>query len=75
MFGGAIDWGLIERHWQDLIQVVLSIRAGTITSEAILRRLGHESRKNRLYQVFRKLGRVNPYTLPASLHLRSTNAR
>ncbi len=57
-FGGVIDWGLIERHWQDLVQVVLSIRAGTITAEAILRRLGHESRKNRLYQVFRELGRV-----------------
>jgi len=58
LFGGTIDWDLIERHWQDLIQVVLSIRAGTITSEAILRRLGHESRKNRLYQVFRELRRV-----------------
>ncbi|GAB4431227.1 MAG: Tn3 family transposase [Chloroflexi bacterium OHK40] len=58
LFGGVIDWVLIERHWQDLIQVVLSIRAGTITAEAILRRLGHESRKNRLYQVFRELGRV-----------------
>ncbi|MEI6775625.1 MAG: Tn3 family transposase [Chloroflexales bacterium] len=57
-FGGAIDWALIERHWQDLVQVVLSIRAGKITSEAILRRLGNESRKNRLYQVFRELGRV-----------------
>jgi TnpA family transposase len=40
LFGGVIDWGLIERHWQDLVQVVLSIRAGTITAEAILRRLG-----------------------------------
>ncbi|NTU82553.1 MAG: Tn3 family transposase [Chloroflexales bacterium] len=58
LFGGAIDWALIERHWQDLMQVVLSIRAGTITSDAILRRLGHESRKNRIYQVFRELGRV-----------------
>jgi len=58
LFGGVIDWGLIERHWQDLVQVVRSIRVGTITSEAILRRLGHESRKNRLYQVFRELGRV-----------------
>jgi TnpA family transposase len=58
LFRGVIDWALITRHWQDLVQVVLSIRAGKISSEAILRRLGNESRKNRLYQVFRELGRV-----------------
>ena len=24
----AVDWQLIETHWQDMIQVVLSIKAG-----------------------------------------------
>jgi TnpA family transposase len=40
---------LIERHWQELMQVALSIQAGTISSPLLLRRLGSESRKNRLY--------------------------
>src|SRR5688572_24056511 len=40
------------------MQVVLSLRAGKIASLTLLRKLGHESRKNRLYQAFRELGRV-----------------
>jgi TnpA family transposase len=39
-------------------RVVLSIQAGRITASTILRRLGHDSRKNRLYQAFRELGRM-----------------
>lgn len=40
------------------MQVVLSVRAGKISSATLLRKLGHESRKNHLYQAFRELGRV-----------------
>jgi Tn3 transposase DDE domain len=58
LFTEVIDWQLIETHWQDLLQVVLSIRAGNISSVTLLRKLGHESRKNRLYQAFRELGWV-----------------
>jgi len=58
LFGGVIDWDYLERHWQDLMQVVLSIQEGKISSEMLLRKLGHESRKNRLYRVFRELRRV-----------------
>src|SRR5882724_3641992 len=58
LFTEVVDWKLIEMHWQDLLQVVLSIRAGKISSVTLLRKLGHESRKNRLYQAFRELGRV-----------------
>jgi TnpA family transposase len=58
LFGGVIDWDYLERHWQDLMQVVISIQEGKISSEMLLRKLGHESRKNRLYRVFRELGRV-----------------
>jgi TnpA family transposase len=38
--------------------VALSIKAGTISSAQLLRRLGSYSRRNRLYQAFRELGRV-----------------
>ncbi|MGH9821978.1 MAG: Tn3 family transposase [Blastocatellia bacterium] len=58
LFTDNVDWRLIETHWQDMMQVVLSIKAGKISSVTLLRKLGHESRKNRLYQAFRELGRV-----------------
>ncbi|MEU7688781.1 transposase, partial [Streptomyces spectabilis] len=55
---GVIDWRLIENHWPDLMRVVLSIREGRLSSAVLLRRLGNESRRNRIYQAFRELGRV-----------------
>lgn len=60
LFGEAevIDWKLIEAHWVDLMRVVISIRQGKISSSALLRRLGNESRKNRIYKAFRELGRA-----------------
>ena len=58
LFSDTIDWDLIEAHWQDLLQVVLSIKAGTVSSALLLRRLGTYSRRNRLYQAFSELGRV-----------------
>lgn len=58
LFTDVIDWKLIEVHWQDLLRVVLSIRAGKVSSVTLLRKLRNESRKNRLYQAFRELGRV-----------------
>jgi TnpA family transposase len=58
LFSDAIDWELIETHWQDLFQVVLSIKAGMVLPSTLLRKLNNYSRKNRLYQAFRELGRV-----------------
>ncbi|AJZ56096.1 tn3 transposase DDE domain protein (plasmid) [Paraburkholderia fungorum] len=58
LFTATIDWELIKRHWQELMQVALSIQAGTISSPLLLRRLGSESRKNRLYLAARELGNV-----------------
>jgi TnpA family transposase len=57
-FTDTIDWDLIRTHWQDLFRVVLSIQAGKISSDILLRKLGNYSRKNRLYRAFRELGRV-----------------
>ncbi len=54
----AIDWRLIETHWQDLMRIVLSIRDGRLSSTLLLRRLGAESRKNNVYKAFRELGRA-----------------
>jgi TnpA family transposase len=54
----TINWRLIETHWADLMQIVLSIREGRLSSPLLLRRLGTESRRNNVYKAFRELGRV-----------------
>uniref|UniRef100_UPI003BEF24A6 Tn3 family transposase n=1 Tax=Burkholderia arboris TaxID=488730 RepID=UPI003BEF24A6 len=54
----SIDWSLIERHYTDMMRVAVSIKAGKMTPSTILRRLGSESTKNKLYFAFRELGRV-----------------
>lgn len=58
LFNETIDWDLLETHWKDLMQVVLSIKVGKILPSTLLRKLGNYSRRNRLYFAFRELGRV-----------------
>ena len=58
LFSDSIDWDRIRTHHRDLLQVVLSIRAGRISTPTLLRRLGSYSHRNRLYQAFQELGRV-----------------
>jgi len=58
LFTKTVDWRIIEAHWQDMMQVVLSIQAGKVLPSMLLRKLGSRSRKNRLYLAFRELGRV-----------------
>jgi TnpA family transposase len=58
LFGEEIDWNLIKTHWEDLLQVVLSIKQGKISSSFLLKKLTTYSRKNRLYHALQELGRV-----------------
>src|SRR3989339_289976 len=58
LFTETVNWELIQTHWQDLMQVVLSIQAGKILPSTLLQKLGVYSHKNKLYQAFRELGRV-----------------
>jgi TnpA family transposase len=58
LFTETIDWDLIAMHLPDMLRVAVSIKTGKITPSAILRRLGTYSRKNRLYQACRELGRA-----------------
>ena len=58
LFTEVIDWELIHTHWQDLMQVAISIQQGKVLPSMLLRKLRHDSRKNRLYRVFREVGRV-----------------
>jgi TnpA family transposase len=39
LFAQTINWALIERHWPDLLQVVLSIQAGKVLPSMLLQRL------------------------------------
>lgn len=54
----VVDWDLLERYWQDMMQVVLSIQAGKVLPSMLLQKLGVYSRKSSLYQALSELGRV-----------------
>jgi TnpA family transposase len=54
----VVDWELIERHWHDMMQVVLSIQAGKVLPSMLLQKLGVYSRQSTLYRAFSELGRV-----------------
>ncbi|MFQ5675733.1 MAG: Tn3 family transposase [bacterium] len=58
LFTQTVNWQLIQTHFFDLLQVVLSIQAGKVTPSMLLQKLGVYSRKNKLYLAFRELGRV-----------------
>lgn len=58
LFTRTVNWSLIETHWKDMMQVVLSIQAGKVQPSMLLRKLNSHNRKNRLYLSFRELGRV-----------------
>ena len=58
LFTDTINWTLLEKHWQDLMQVVLSIQAGKVLPSVLLRKLGVHNRQNKLYKAFAELGRV-----------------
>ncbi|RZF26112.1 Tn3 family transposase [Paraburkholderia sp. UYCP14C] len=58
LFEETVDWDLIERHWQDLMQLALSIQSGAISSPLLLRRFGAVNPRNRLSQAAEELGKV-----------------
>jgi len=57
-FTRYVNWALIEEHWQDLMQVVLSIHTGKLLPSWLLQKLNTDSPKNKLYLALRELGRV-----------------
>jgi TnpA family transposase len=58
LFSDTINWRLIEKYMPDMLRVALSISKGKLAPSTILRKLGTQSRKNKLYFAFRELGRV-----------------
>jgi TnpA family transposase len=55
-FTRYVNWSLIEAHWPDMMQVVLSIHQGKVLPSWLLQKLTTHSPKNRLYLAFRELG-------------------
>ena len=53
-----IDWDLLETHWQDLMQVIISVKLGKVSSSFILSKLNSYNSQNRLYKAFQELGKV-----------------
>lgn len=58
LFKDTIKWDIIETHFDDLFQVILSIKSGKILPSTLLRKLNNYSKKNKLFQAFRELGNV-----------------
>ncbi len=54
----TIDWEMIENHWEDLMQVVISVKYGKASSSFILSKLNSYNNKNKLYKAFQELGKV-----------------
>ncbi|MBA2652790.1 MAG: Tn3 family transposase [Tatlockia sp.] len=53
-----IDWDFLEMHWKDLMQVIISIKLGKVSSAFILSKLNSYNNQNKLYKAFQELGKV-----------------
>jgi TnpA family transposase len=58
LFKDIIDWKLIDKYWQDMMQIVLSIQHGKISSKVILSKLNSRNKSSQLYRAFQELGNV-----------------
>ena len=56
LFSGVVNWTLITEYLPDMLRVAMSVKAGKIRASTILRKLGTNSRKNKLFQAFHELG-------------------
>jgi TnpA family transposase len=58
LVGGTIDITHMEVHWDELLRLVTSLHAGTVTASAMLRRLAAFPRQNGLAVALREVGRL-----------------
>jgi TnpA family transposase len=56
--GGTVNAGHMEEHWDELLRMATSIRAGTVTASAMLKRLAAYPRQNGLAMALRETGRI-----------------
>src|SRR5271165_7178269 len=58
VIGGTIDLRVIADNWDEILRLAASIKAGTVTPSAILRRLAAYPRQNALAKALREIGRL-----------------
>jgi TnpA family transposase len=58
LIGGTIDPRVIADNWEEILRMAASIKAGTVTPSAILRRLAAYPRQNALAKALREIGRL-----------------
>jgi TnpA family transposase len=58
LVGGVIDTEHITAHWDQLLRLATSIRIGTTTSSAMLKKLSAYPRQNGLAKALREIGRI-----------------
>jgi len=58
LFKDTVNWRLIEDYWQEMLQLVLSIKAGKLSSSLLLRKFGSYNKQNKLCLALRELGYV-----------------
>jgi TnpA family transposase len=56
--GGQVDVAHIAQHWDELLRVATSIRSGTVTASAMLKKLSAYPRQNGLAVALREAGRL-----------------
>jgi len=58
LVAGPIIVRAIEEHWDETLRLAASIRAGTVTASAMLRKLAGYPRQNPVARALREIGRV-----------------
>ena len=49
---------LIREHWDEVVRLIASLKAGTVLPSAMLRKLAAYERQNQLHLALREIGRV-----------------
>ena len=58
LVGGTIDADHIIAHWDQVLRLATSVRTGTTTASAILKKLSAYPRQNGLAKALREIGRI-----------------
>ena len=58
ILGRRIKADVIREHWDEILRLVASLRAGTVLPSAMLKRLAAYQRQNKLDLALQELGRI-----------------
>lgn len=58
LMGGRVKVDVIREHWEEIVRLVASLKAGTVLPSAMLRKLAAYERQNQLDLALREIGRV-----------------